>query len=153
MAANAGTKLHGKNGAIYITNSKEGGGQKIAAKAEWTLSLNRDYVDATVFGDTTKTYLVGLPDIQGTYSGMLDVDGDLMVANTFSDSVYLYLYADDATNTGSSKYLIAYGPALIDSSINASNTDAIRVTGNFRATTKSNAGWKVFGAAGLSPTL
>lgn len=136
MPAGAGTKLHGKNGAIYITGPKGGGGTKVTTKTEWTLNLNRDYVDATVFGDTNKTYLVGLRDIQGTYAGLLDVSGDLLVNQTSSDSVDLYLYADD----GGSPLLVASGPALIDASITASNTDAVKVTGNFRA----SGAWTVF---------
>jgi hypothetical protein len=135
MAANDGTKLHGKNGAIYINGAK-GTGTKVATKSEWSLALNRDYVDATVFGDTNKTYLVGLKDITGTYSGILDTSGDLLVNATDADAVSIYLYADD----GVSPVLIASGPGLFDASITANNTDAIRVTGNFRAA----GNWVVF---------
>lgn len=135
MAANAGTKLHGKNGAIYLDGPK-GSGTKVAVKSEWTLNLARDYVDATVFGDTNKTYLTGLKDISGTYSGFLDNSGDLLVNATSSDIVQLYLYSDD----GASPILIANGPALMDASITASNTDAVRMTGNFRAA----GSWSVF---------
>jgi hypothetical protein len=126
--ANTGTKLHGKNGAIYLGGPK-GSGTKVSVKNEWTLSLNRDYVDATVFGDTNKTYLVGLKDVSGTFAGLLDVSGDLLVMATDSDSIDVYLYADD----GASPILIASGPGLFDAAINASNTDAVRVSGNFRA--------------------
>jgi len=141
MAANSGTKLHGKNGAIYLDGPK-GSGTKVATKAEWTLALNRDYVDATVFGETNKTYLVGLKDISGTYAGLLDVSGDLLVNATSSDTVNIYLYADDR---GGSEVLIASGPGLFDASINASNTDAVRVTGNFRAA----GSWAVFSSGSL----
>ena len=136
MAANAGTKLHGKNGAIYLNGAK-GTGTKVATKVEWTLNLNRDYVDATVFGDTNKTYLVGLKDVQGTFAGLLDVSGDLIVNASDSDAVGIYLYADDRT---SFEVMIAHGPGLVDASITASNTDAIRVSGNFRAA----GAWTVF---------
>lgn len=143
MAANAGTKLHGKNGAIYLNGPKGGGGaQKVATKVEWTLNLNRDYVDATVFGDTNKTYLVGLKDVQGTFAGLLDVSGDLIVNSTDSDAVQIYLYGDDRPTF---ELLLAHGPGLIDASITASNTDAIRVTGNFRAA----GAWTVFSAGTL----
>jgi hypothetical protein len=135
MPANTGTKLHGKNGAIYINGAK-GTGTKVATKTEWTLALNRDYVDATVFGDTNKTYLVGLKDITGTYAGILDTSGDLLVNATDSESVQVYLYADD----GTVPRLVANGPGLFDASITANNTDAIRVSGNFRAA----GNWTVF---------
>lgn len=139
MVANSGLKLHGKNGAIYF-NGPKGSGTKVANKVEWTLNLNRDYVDATVFGDTNKTYLVGLKDIQGTFNGLLDTSGDLVVNATDLDAVPIYLYGDDRT---SFEVLIASGPGLIDASITASNTDAIRVSGNFRAA----GAWTVFTGA------
>jgi hypothetical protein len=137
VAANAGTKLHGKNGAIYLVAPKGGpGAVKVSNKTDWNLNLNRDYVDATVFGDTNKTYLVGLKDISGTYAGLMDVSGDLLINATSSDALDIYLYADD----GSSPVLLAYGPGFIDGAIQASNTDAVKVTGNFRA----QGAWTVF---------
>ena len=141
MAAN-GTALHGKNGAIYLGGTKTGGGVKIVNKTEWTLSLNRDYVDSTVFGDTNKTYLVGLKDVSGTFAGILDIGGDAQVNAADSDSLDIYLYADDRA---SNEFLVAYGPGLIDASITASNTDAIKTTGNFRAA----GAWTVFSSGSL----
>jgi len=135
VAANSGTKLHGKNGAIYIGGPK-GSGTKVAVKNEWTLSLGRDYVDATTFGDTNRNYLVGLRDVSGTFAGLMDVSGDLLVNATTSDIVDLYLYADD----GASPILIGSGPALVDAQINASNADAVRMSGNFRAA----GNWSIF---------
>lgn len=136
MPANDGTKLHGKNGAIYLDGAK-GTGTKVATKTEWTLNLNRDYVDATVFGDTNKTYLVGLKDISGTYAGILDTSGDLLLNASDEDIVQVYLYADDRA---SFEVLVASGPGLFDASVTASNTDAVRITGNFRAA----GNWTVF---------
>ena len=140
MATGAGTKLHGKNGAIYLGGPK-GSGVKVTTKTEWTLSLNRDYVESTTFGAVNKTYLVGLKDIQGTFAGLLDVSGDYQVNAASSDAVDIYLYADD----GSSPILIACGPGLMDASITASISDAIKTTGNFRA---SDA-WTVFTSGSL----
>lgn len=145
MAANAGTKLHGKGGAIYLAATGQAK-VKVATKSEWTLNLSRDYVDATVFGEANKTYLVGLKDVQGTYSGLLDVSGDLMINASSSDAIYVYLYADDATLPGGSTLLVAYGPGLIDANMTASNTDAVRVTGNFRAAGT----WTVFSSGTLT---
>lgn len=143
MAANSGTKLHGKNGAIYLNNVKGASGAvKVAAKSEWVLNLGRDYVDATTFGDTNKTYLTGLKDIQGTYAGLLDVSGDLLVNASSSDTIQLYLYSDDRNGF---EILVAYGPGLLDASINNSNTDAVRTSGNFRA----SGSWTVFSSGSL----
>jgi hypothetical protein len=131
--ANSGTKLHGKNGAIYIGGEKGSGGVKVATKSSWTLQRNRDYVDATVFGEANKTYLAGLPNVQGSFAGILDVSGDLLLNAATSDAQDLYLYADDNPFSATSEVLVAHGPALIDASVDASNTDAVRITGEFRA--------------------
>lgn len=128
MVANSGTKLHGKNGAIYLNGAK-GSGTKVSNKTAWTLNLSRDRVDATVFGDTNKTSLVGLRDISGTFDGLLDVSGDLLLTATTEDVKSLYLYADD----GASPVLVGSGPAFIDAVVNASNVDAVKISGNFFA--------------------
>jgi hypothetical protein len=137
----AGTALHGKNGAIYI-GGKKGTGTKLVNKTEWTLNLNRDYVDSTVFGDTNKTYLVGLKDVQGTFAGLLAVAGDEQVNAASSDAIDIYLYGDDRQGF---ELLIASGPGLMDASITASNTDAIKTSGNFRAAGP----WAVFSSGTL----
>lgn len=126
--ANSGTKKHGKNGAIYLGGAI-GTGTKVAAKTEWSLQRNRDYVDATSFGDTNKTYLAGLPNVQGTYSGILDTSGDLLLSAATSDALLIHLYADD---TGT-PVLVAHGSGFLDATVNCSNTDAVRITGEFRA--------------------
>jgi hypothetical protein len=141
--AAAGTALHGKAGAIYLGGPK-GVGTKLVNKTEWTLNLNRDYVDSTVFGDTNKTYLVGLKDVSGTFAGLLAIAGDAQVNAANSDIVSIYLYGDDAT-TGGTELLIASGPGLMDAAITASNTDAIKTTGNFRAA----GAWAVFSSGSL----
>jgi hypothetical protein len=147
MATGDGTKLHGKNGAIYLGGAKGApGAVKLSAKTEWTLSLGRDYVDSTTFGATNKTYLVGLKDIQGTFAGLLDVSGDWQVNAANSDALNIYLYADDNPNGATSEIMIAHGPGLIDASITASNTDAIKTTGNFRA----SGNWTVFSSGSLT---
>jgi hypothetical protein len=141
--AQAGTALHGKAGAIYLGGGI-GTGTKLVNKTEWTLNLNRDYVDSTVFGDTNKTYLVGLKDVSGTFAGLLAIAGDAQVNATNSDIVNIYLYGDDGT-TGGAVLLIASGPGLMDAAITASNTDAIKTTGNFRAA----GAWAVFTSGSL----
>jgi hypothetical protein len=146
VAAGSNQKLHGKNGAIYIGGPK-GSGIKVTSKTEWTLNLGRDYVDSTVFGDVNKTYLVGLRDVQGQFAGLLDTSGDIMINQTTSDAVDIYLYADDTNlNPTGQPILIAFGPGLVDGSITAANNDAIKATGNFRAA----GAWSVFTSGTLS---
>ena len=142
MAAGADTRMHGKNGAIYV-NGPKGTGQKITAKTEWTLNLNRDYVEVTAFGDLNKRYVVGLKDISVTYSGHLDASGDIGVNSASLDEIPVYLYGDDREGH---ELLIAYGLGLLDATISTSVSDALKTTGNFRAA----GNWTVFNAGSLA---
>ena len=126
-------KIHGKGGAIYLGGAKSSGGVKMTYKTEWSLQRNRDYVDATAFGEANKTYLAGLPNVQGNFAGFLDTVGDLLLDSATSGAQTVYLYADDATLPDGTLVLVAHGPAFIDASVTCSNTDAVRVTGEFRA--------------------
>lgn len=114
-------KLHGKNGAIYIN------GQKVTNKTEWSLNMARDYADVSTFKDVNKVYAAGLMDISGTFAGLLDVDGDLAISSNDGVAYTVALYAEDSTT------LVATGPAFVDASVTASISDAVRVSGNFKA--------------------
>jgi hypothetical protein len=142
MAAGDDIRMHAKNAAIYV-NGPKGVGDKISAKTEFTLNLNRDYVDVTAFGDRNKRYVAGLKDISGTYSGHLDNAGDIGVNATDEDAIPIYLYGDDRDGF---ELLLAYGSGLLDASITASNTDSLKTTGNFRA----SGDWVVFSDGSLT---
>jgi hypothetical protein len=136
--SNSGTKLHAKNAAIYLNAAKDqSGALKVAAKASFTLNLGRDYVDATTFGDSNKTYLTGLRDISGQWEGFVDVSGDLLVNASAEDIKQVYLYGDDRSGF---EILLAHGPALFDATITASVSDGLKANGNFRA----SGSWTVF---------
>ena len=66
----------------------------------------------------------------------MDTSGDLLLNAATSDSTDIHLYADD----GGTPVLIANGPGLIDGNVTSSSTDAIRFTGEFRA----SGAWTIF---------
>ena len=115
------SKLHGKNGAIYI------GGVKVANKTEWMISMAREYADVTTFRDKNKVSAAGLMDINGTFSGLLDTTGDAVITKNDGTPYTVALYAEDSVT------LVATGPAFVDASVTVSITDAVRVQGNFKA--------------------
>ena len=141
----ANTRLHGKGGAIYIGgtfSSKTAiptNGNRLTFKSEWTLNRSRDYVDATAFGDPNKVWLAGLPDISGTFRGLLDVGGDLLFNASTSDAQELFLMASDGTLAGTTAIMVAHGPGLLDAQVTVGNADAARITGNYRA----SAAWTI----------
>src|ERR1041385_1933991 len=120
--ANSDTRISGANAAIYIA------GTKIAAKAQWTLNRARDTIEVTSFGDTNKTYVAGLPDVSGSFAGFLDTSGDLLLTNAANSTpVGIALWATD------SSVEVAHGSGYVDATVTAGGSDAIRITGNFRA--------------------
>lgn len=114
-------KLHGKNGAIYIN------GTKVVNKTEWSLSMAREYADVTTFRDKNKVNAAGLMDINGTFSGLLDTNGDAVITKNDGTAYTVALYAEDNVT------LIASGPAFVDAVVTVSLTDAVRVNGSFKA--------------------
>lgn len=120
MAA-PGSVVHGKNGAIYIN------GIKVANKSEWMLSMNREYADVTTFRDKNKVNAAGLMDINGTFSGLLDMNAEaLIIQNDGAPHVVAVYPVDGGVAVG-------IGPAYVDCSVTATSTDAVRITGSFRA--------------------
>lgn len=115
------SKLHGKNAAFYIN------GVKVTNKTEWALNMNRDYADVSTFRDANKVYAAGLMDISGTFAGLLDTSGDLALQSNDGVAYTVALYAEDNVT------LIATGPAFVDASVTASISDAVRISGNFKA--------------------
>jgi hypothetical protein len=101
----------------------------VASLTSWSLDMSTDKIDVTSFGDTTKTYVQGLPDITGRFEGNWDdTEATLFTARTSADGCKLYLYPslDAATR-------YAYGVAWLDASINVDVTGAVKVSGSFSA--------------------
>lgn len=124
MAA-AGTAVHGKNGAIYIN------GVKLVNKSEWSLNMTREYADVTTFRDRNKVSAAGLMDISGTFSGLLAIGpntpGDAVIIRNDGTPYTVAVYPVDGGDP------VGSGPAFVDCSVTASSTDAVRITGNFKA--------------------
>jgi hypothetical protein len=144
VAAKSDTRLSGLNGAIAIGGALPSPGTLVAAKTEWTFSNQRDFFDGSAFGDTNKRWFAGLRDAQGTYSGLLDVSGDLLLNAAGLGAQLLYLYAD--SNLGGSSvalYEVAHGSGFLDATVNCNLNDMVKVSGQFRAA----ANWTIFTGA------
>lgn len=125
MAAHAG-----RTGVVYLAIEASTGVATSCIKLNaWTLNLQTDKFEVTSFGDSNKTYVQGLKDIQGTISGFWDDTETKPFAGAASSTgVKLYLYPD---STSSSKY--AYGTAWLDASIETPVGGAVTISANFAA--------------------
>ena len=65
-------RRHGSKGQVKMDPTGGATTVAIGALNAWTLSLERDKADVTCFGDTTKQYVLGLPDISGDLKGVWD---------------------------------------------------------------------------------
>ena len=126
---------HGKSGVVYLSTTGTGAATNTLSMSAWTLDLDTDLVETTSFGDTNKTYVQGLRNVQGTISGFWnDAEAKLFTASTSTDGCKLYLYPSANATT---KY--AYGPAWLSVSVDTGVGDAVTISADFSA----NGSWGV----------
>ena len=119
----------GRNGVIYLATTGTGTASSVISLSQWTLNRTAERIDVTSFGDANKTYVQGLPDVQGTFTGFYDdTEGKPFTAATSSDGCKLYLYV---SSSATSKY--AYGPAWLDVSVDTAVAGAVTISGTFAA--------------------
>ena len=119
----------GRKGVIYLSTTGSGAATNVIKLNAWTLNKTTDKIEVTAFGDTNKTYVQGLPDIQGTFSGFWDdTETKPFTAAASTDGCKLYLYPS-ADKAGS----YHYGPAWLDVSMDTSVSGAVTISGNFAA--------------------
>jgi hypothetical protein len=122
--------ISGRRGRIYIDVSVAGTGAAvpIANLNSWSINRTTDKIETTSFLDGSKTFVVGLPDAQGDFSGFWDTDGtQYKVSESIDGGRKFYQYvADDTT-----KYW--FGKAHFDVSVSASVGGAVEVSGSWAA--------------------
>jgi hypothetical protein len=124
----------GAGGAIYLGGAVGGGGTRVTAKTQWTLNLSRDFADGSAFGDTNKRWFGGLRDTQGTYNGILDLDGDALFDAASLGPQLIYLYADDGTASFSEGVvLVGNGSGFLDATVDCGLATMVTCNGAFRA--------------------
>ena len=113
-----------------MSTTGTGTAQPLASMASWTVNAETDKEETTSFGDANKTYVQGLPDLSGDFSGFFDdTDTSLFTGANSSDGVKLYLYPD--YTSAPTRYW--YGPAWVDYSVETEVSGAVTVSGSFSA--------------------
>src|SRR5678815_2991235 len=83
----------GRNAVIYLSTTGSGAATTTVSLSNWTADFSTDKFETTSFGDANKTYVQGLKDIKGSFSGFLDDTGlSIFTAADSTDGVKLYLY-------------------------------------------------------------
>jgi hypothetical protein len=122
------SRYHGKSGRVMLSTTASAAAVTTTMSG-WTLNRATDRAETTSFGDANKTYVQGLPDLQGTLTGFVDnADDRLFDAAESADGAKLYLYfSTDALA------IYFYGPAWVDASIEVPVAGAVTMNGTFAA--------------------
>ena len=115
-------RRHGRNAQIYLSLTTGGVATPIPFAASWSINQVADKDEVTAFGDANKTYVGGLPDTSGDFSGFLDAGTSqtyIAAADGLPRKMYLYW---DATNDPRSYW---YGLVLPDFSADGSVGGAV----------------------------
>lgn len=119
----------GRKGVIYMSTTGSGAASNVIKMNAWTLNRTTDKIEVTAFGDANKTYVQGLPDVQGTFGGFWDdSESKPFTGASSTDGVKLYLYPSSDAPTK-----CWYGPAWLDVSQDTSVSGAVTISGNFAA--------------------
>jgi hypothetical protein len=124
-------RRHGRNGRLYLgVASSAANPSSVAFLRQWSAEFAVDTQEVTAFGDTNKTYLSGLPDAQGSFSGFWDdATAQSYTAAIDGDARKFYLYPD-ITNAPTVYW---YGTGFFDFSIDAPVDGPVTVSGSWRA--------------------
>lgn len=127
-------RIAARNGRLYMGLGSAGTAEPVVYLSNWALNFATDKIEVTAFGDTTKAYVSGLPDCQGTYSGFYDT-ATVQMYTAASDGVARkwYLYPD---NTSTAQYW--FGTAIFDMNINGDVAGAVEIDGSFAAATATS---------------
>ncbi len=125
-------KIAGRRGRVYVgLASDSASAEPVAYLNQWSLNGSSEQLDATSFGDLTKTYVLGLPDAQGSFAGFYDNASDqLYTASQDGLARKTYLYPD---NNSTGTYW--FGTAFWDFSIDVPVAGVVSISGSFVAAT------------------
>lgn len=93
-------RIHGRRGLIYIDVAGGALASPLPFQSKWEISFTTDKDDVTSFGDGNKTYVAGLPDASGSFSGFYD-DATSQTYTAATDGIArkFYLYPSSSTVT------------------------------------------------------
>lgn len=123
-------RIHGRRGRVYLQiASTDTQAQPLPFVVRWSISYATDKAEVTAMGDNNKTYVAGIPDATGEFSGWYDDD----TAQTYKaarDGIArkFYLYPDLSDTT---KY--HYGMILPDFTTSAAVDGAVEVSSSWNA--------------------
>ncbi len=123
-------RFHGRNARLYVALAAGGSASQVAYLDKIDMQNSTDKPEVTAFGDANKTYVAGLPDDKGSFSGAADIAGaDLYTAARDGIARKTYIYPDITNAPGTYWFTTAF----FDFSTSLAVSDAGKISGNWVA--------------------
>lgn len=124
-------RIAGRNLRLYMgLTSGTADAEPVAFISKWTINSATDKFDVTAGGDTNKTYVVGLPDSQGTYNGFYD-SATVQTYTASTDGVARRFYLYPTTPSTAGPYW--FGTGFWDFSLDADVAGPVAISGSWSA--------------------
>lgn len=112
-------RIAGRNGRIYFDVAGGGSASPLPFVAKWSYKANTDKFEVTAMGDTAKSYVAGLPDSSGDWSGWYDTSTSQSYAAAVDGIARkLYIYPDLVGAPTVYWYGTVFADISIDSDVN-----------------------------------
>lgn len=123
------SRLHGRNGRVYIALASGGTATPLTFVAKWSINFKTDKAKVTAMGDNNQIYVSGLPDASGSFSGWYD-DATVQTYTAATDGVAraFYLYP---TITNTAQYF--WGTVLGDFNVESDVDGAVGMSADWAA--------------------
>jgi hypothetical protein len=126
------SRIHGRYGQVYIGST--GGGtaaSPCAFVADWSINFTTQKVDVTALGDSNLTYVAGLPNAEGDFTGFFDTaTAQTYLAAVDGLSRTFYLYPSTITAAPGEYF---YGTILADFTVAGGVASAVTMKSSWAA--------------------
>lgn len=125
--------IHGRNGRVYLGIASDTAvATPVPFLATWSINFTVDKAEVTALGDANKTYVSGLPDASGDFSGFYD-NATAQTYTAASDGLprKFYLYPATTGTPGTGQYF--FGTILPDFSANGGVGDSVQISASWNA--------------------
>jgi hypothetical protein len=121
---------HGKGGELQMDVTGGATPVKVASLDYWDLDMTTQKVKVTAFEDPNEVYVIGRPDLKGTYKGWYDSTDGLVLFDAMQSAVApaFVLLPDKATVANKFS-----GKGWLDGKITVDSNGAVAMNGSFVA--------------------
>jgi hypothetical protein len=136
------SRIHGRNGMVYLALNGPGGGAAtgtyvaapLAFVSDYTINFTVAKVDVTALGDANLTWVSGLPDASGDFTGFFDTaTSQTYQAAVDGQSRNFYLYPSLTGDGGADINEYFFGTILPDFAVAGGVSSAVTMKSTWNA--------------------